>query len=186
MLRFLLRVQEQDIARTRRWIDEPEREAAAERHGEEQDAARRWPDGDWILSPRASPGARIWLPVGYCWDLRSGMITVARDQAVEALTHGGVQACRPVGGDQQVAVVAPGEALAPVTPVVIPSRPVDQPGPVAGFVAGQRCDRYPSARAAADSHHRSPTALGPGLRLRRRHGEAGFVLEDQPGSTGRR
>lgn len=40
-----------------------------------------------------------------------------------------------VGGGQQVAVVAPGEALAAVAPAVVPAGPVDQPGPVAGPVA---------------------------------------------------
>jgi hypothetical protein len=91
-----------------------------------------------------------------------------------------------VGGDQQVSVVAPGEAFAPVTVAVVPAGPVDQPGSVAGFVAGRRGDRFTSARAAADPHHRGPAALGSGLGMRRRHGEAGFVLEDQPGSTSRR
>jgi hypothetical protein len=43
-----------------------------------------------------------------------------------------------LGDDQQVAVVAPGETLAPVPAAVVPAGPVDQSRPVAGFVAGQR------------------------------------------------
>lgn len=64
-----------------------------------------------------------------------------------------------VGGDQQVPVVAPGEAFAAVASAVVPAWPVDQPGPVAGFVAGQRRDGYASAGTATDTHHRGPAAL---------------------------
>jgi hypothetical protein len=69
---------------------------------------------------------------------------------------------------------------------VVPARPVDQPWAVARSVAGQRRDRDASAGTAAETNHRGPAALRPGLRLRRRHGESGFVLEDEPGSTRRR
>lgn len=64
-----------------------------------------------------------------------------------------------VGGDQQVTVAAPGEALASVAAAVVPAWSVDQPGSVAGFVAGQRGDGYPSAGTAVGPHHRGPPAL---------------------------
>src|SRR5690606_2843600 len=83
----------------------------------------------------------------------------------------------PVCGDQWGAVVAPGAAFASVAVAVIAAWPVDQPGPVTEFVGGQGCDGDASAGTAADPHHRGSATLGPGLGLRRRHGEAGFVLE---------
>jgi hypothetical protein len=54
-----------------------------------------------------------------------------------------------VCGDQQVPVVAPGEAFASVATAVVVAGPVGQPGPVAGFVAGQGGDGDASAGAAA-------------------------------------
>ncbi len=90
------------------------------------------------------------------------------------------------GGDQQVPVVAPGEAFAPIPAVVVLARPVDQPGALARFVAGQGGDGDASAGAATHLHHRSVPASAPGPGLRRRHGEAGFVPEDRPCPTSRR
>lgn len=63
------------------------------------------------------------------------------------------------GGDEQVAVVAPGEALVAVAVAVVAAGPVDQPESVAGFSAGQRGDGDASAGAAADAHHRGAASL---------------------------
>ncbi|GAB1818422.1 hypothetical protein HerbRD11066_15860 [Herbidospora sp. RD11066] len=61
--------------------------------------------------------------------------------------------------DQQVPVVAPGEALAPIATAVVMAGPVDELGAATGFVAARRGDGDPSAGAAADLHHRGPAAL---------------------------
>ena len=85
-----------------------------------------------------------------------------------------------VGGDEQVAVVGPGEALASVASAVIAAGRVNQPGPLARFVAGQCGDRDATAGASTDPDHGGLPASGPGAGNRRRHREAGLVLEDDP------
>jgi hypothetical protein len=90
-----------------------------------------------------------------------------------------------VRGDDQVAVVASGEALTPVRSL-IRGRPVDQPGSLAQLVAGQGSDRQASSRPAAYPDDRGVPAARPGSGGRRRHREPGFVLEDEPGPERRR
>ncbi|GAA3718071.1 DUF6233 domain-containing protein [Streptomyces tremellae] len=102
MLRFLLRVQERDLARTRRWLDEAERAAAAEQRREEQAAARRPPAGDWLLDSRHRPQL---LHQGWCWELAAGMQPITRAQALEALTAGGVEPCPACHPDAELGVL---------------------------------------------------------------------------------
>lgn len=68
-----------------------------------------------------------------------------------------------VGGDEEVAVLGPGEALAAAALVVgMPSGPVDEAGAFAGFVAAQGCDGEASLGTAADPDDRSGSASAPG------------------------
>ncbi|MCA1217074.1 DUF6233 domain-containing protein [Streptomyces sp. 8L] len=89
-LHFLLRVQERDLARTRRWIEDEEQAVAAQDRRRAKEEARRPPAGEWLLDHRRRPPL---LHQGYCWELTAGMRPVTRAQALEALTVGGVQPC---------------------------------------------------------------------------------------------
>lgn len=84
-----------------------------------------------------------------------------------------------MGGLDQVTVVLPGEALASAEPGVR-TGPVDQPGASAGFIAGQGGAGKPSAGASPHAYDWSVAAAGPSADGRRRHREAGLVLEDEP------
>ncbi|MEU3184226.1 DUF6233 domain-containing protein [Streptomyces sp. NPDC006923] len=88
-LLFLLRVQEQDVERTRRWI-------AAEEGRSAEVAARRPPPPppNWLLERGISAGRTpIAVHLGNC-RMHGGVITaLTRQQAVEALTVGGVRPC---------------------------------------------------------------------------------------------
>jgi len=91
-----------------------------------------------------------------------------------------------VGGDEQIAVAGPGNALESVAPAVVMTRPVDQPRALVRLGAGQRGDRYPAAGTTADPDHRCAAAAGLGAGDRRRQREAGLVLEEDPGTERRR
>ncbi|MFF2522457.1 DUF6233 domain-containing protein [Streptomyces liangshanensis] len=88
-LRFLLRVQEQDVARTRLWIAEEEGRAA-------EVAARRPPAArpEWVLE-RGISQHRTPLAVhaGDCGMRGMSTVPLTRAQAVEALTVRGVRPC---------------------------------------------------------------------------------------------
>lgn len=96
------------------------------------------------LSARRVAGGRRSASRGYaqlpsaCGILDVEVLPDQQDPAAELLT----------GGGQQAPAVAPGEAPASVAPVVVPARPVDQPGPVATLETGERDSAHPSARPA--------------------------------------
>jgi hypothetical protein len=90
MLRFLERVQERDLDRTRQWIaDEEERQRGLE---------RRPPAPDWLLEVglnRDSPPVQV--HVGGCWNAGKRTRGIDRGEALRALADGvkACGACRP-------------------------------------------------------------------------------------------
>jgi hypothetical protein len=89
LLRFLERVQERDLARTRRWIADEEAREAERRVGE----ARRLPAPDWLIElglNRDSPAVQV--HVGDCWNAGKRTRGIRRDEALRALADG-VKAC---------------------------------------------------------------------------------------------
>ncbi|MFI6489543.1 DUF6233 domain-containing protein [Streptomyces sp. NPDC050564] len=89
LLRFLERVQEQDLARTRRWI-----EAEKQREDERQRGIEaRPPAPDWLIEQGLSGRDPVYVHVGGCWNSGTRSRGVERHQAVRALTEGGVPAC---------------------------------------------------------------------------------------------
>lgn len=106
MLRFLERVQLQQLAQTRRWIERAEERAgerAGKRAGERADEAAAGtapeagsPSPEWTLDG----GKRAFRAVHQdprCFAVRSTLGAVAqaisREQAIDALTRGGLTAC---------------------------------------------------------------------------------------------
>ena len=89
LLRFLERVQERDLARTRRWIaDEERREAERQRGVQARPPAPKWLL-DMGLNPQAPP---LYVHVGDCWNAGKRSRAISRDQARRALANG-VKAC---------------------------------------------------------------------------------------------
>jgi hypothetical protein len=90
LLRFLERVQERDLARTRQWIANEERREAERRRGRKA----RPPAPEWLievgLNPQAPP---VFVHVGDCWMAGKRSRAVSREQARRALADG-VRACR--------------------------------------------------------------------------------------------
>lgn len=88
-LRFLERVQLQDLARTRQWIADEGRRETERQHGEQA----RPPQPDWLLEQglnRDSPA--VYVHVGGCWNAGKRSRGVPRDVALRALAEG-VPAC---------------------------------------------------------------------------------------------
>lgn len=89
LLRFLERVQERDLERTRRWIAEEERRQAERRHGEQA----RPPAPDWLLELGLNRDAvPVYVHDGSCWNAGKRSRGVGRDAALRALADG-VPAC---------------------------------------------------------------------------------------------
>ncbi|MFC9602527.1 DUF6233 domain-containing protein [Streptomyces niveus] len=97
-LHFLRHVQERDLARTDRWIAIWEQRAA-------QHARRRppAPPPDWALErgQRAKPKA---IHTSQCWN-SFFMQGITREQAIEALTRGGVPPCARCEPDKELGVL---------------------------------------------------------------------------------
>lgn len=88
-LRFLERVQERDLARTRRWIADEERREAERRQGE----TARPPEPDWLLEQGLSKHSLpVYVHAGGCWNAGKRSDGVSREGAVRALAEG-VTAC---------------------------------------------------------------------------------------------
>ncbi|MFE5407009.1 DUF6233 domain-containing protein [Streptomyces sp. NPDC056580] len=89
VLRFLERVQERDLERTRRWIADEERRQVEQRQGEQA----RPPAPDWFLelglNQDSSP---VYVHAGGCWNVAERSRGVPRDAALRALADG-VTAC---------------------------------------------------------------------------------------------
>jgi hypothetical protein len=92
-LRFLERVQERDLARTRRWIAQEEQREAERRHR----LAARPPAPDWLIERGLSQHNAVYVHVGGCWNAGSRSKGVERDQALRALAEGvgACPQCRP-------------------------------------------------------------------------------------------
>ncbi|MCX5253665.1 DUF6233 domain-containing protein [Streptomyces canus] len=89
MLRFLERVQERDLDRTRQWIADEEKREADRQRGLE----RRPPAPDWLLEVglnRDSPPVQV--HVGGCWNSGKRTRGIDRGEALRALADG-VKAC---------------------------------------------------------------------------------------------
>lgn len=90
MLRFLERVQERDLARTRRWIQNVQQLIA-------EQARRRPPPPppDWAV--QYGVGGRAIGPAmvhtAQCWTPGASMEGINRTQAIDALTRDGVPPC---------------------------------------------------------------------------------------------
>lgn len=94
LLRFLERVQQQDLDRTRRWIADEERRETERRRGEE----RRPPAPDWLIEQGLNrDAAPVYVHVGGCHMVGKRSKGIVRDQAVRALTDGVTPCphCRP-------------------------------------------------------------------------------------------
>ena len=89
LLRFLERVQERDLARTRRWIADEERREGERQHG----LQARPPAPEWLielgLNRHAAP---VYVHAGDCWNAGKRSRPISRDQARRALADG-VKAC---------------------------------------------------------------------------------------------
>ncbi|MFH8792222.1 DUF6233 domain-containing protein [Streptomyces sp. NPDC017941] len=86
-LRFLERVQERDLARTRKWIADEERDGAEQARGR----ARRPPPPDWLIEG-TTERPPIYVHVGDCPTAGKHTRAVSGDEARRALA-GGVDAC---------------------------------------------------------------------------------------------
>ncbi|WP_307021150.1 DUF6233 domain-containing protein [Streptomyces canus] len=94
LLRFLERVQERDLACTRRWIVEEERREAERRRGVEA----RPPVPSWLIEQSIGHHAPpVYVHAGDCHMAGKRSKGVARDAALRALTDGIVACphCRP-------------------------------------------------------------------------------------------
>ncbi|WP_338775282.1 DUF6233 domain-containing protein [Streptomyces sp. DG1A-41] len=93
LLRFLERVQEGDLARTRKWIADEERREAERRVGE----ARRPPAPEWLIERGLERNNIVAVHTGECWDPGKRARPATRAQAVEALRHQvpACSKCRP-------------------------------------------------------------------------------------------
>ncbi|MFF5703373.1 DUF6233 domain-containing protein [Streptomyces sp. NPDC012794] len=87
-LRFLERVQVQDLARTRDWIAAEERLQEAEAHRQPPP-----PPPDWLIEHGIGAGRPpVRVHLGGCWDTRTRCKPADQDTARRALAEG-VEAC---------------------------------------------------------------------------------------------
>ncbi|MFI7021048.1 DUF6233 domain-containing protein [Streptomyces sp. NPDC050164] len=93
LLRFLERVQERDLARTRRWIADEERREVERCVGE----ARRPPALEWLIERGLDRNNIVAVHTGECWDPGKRVRPATRAQAIEALRHKvpACSKCRP-------------------------------------------------------------------------------------------
>ncbi|WP_225882267.1 DUF6233 domain-containing protein [Streptomyces aureocirculatus] len=98
-LRFLERVQERDLARSRRWIADEERRATERARGR----ARRPRAPDWLIEGAAGRPP-IYVHVGDCPTAGKHRRAASRDEARRALA-GGVEACPHCRPDTELGVL---------------------------------------------------------------------------------
>ncbi|MEU1106638.1 DUF6233 domain-containing protein [Streptomyces tibetensis] len=100
LLRFLERVQERDLVRTRRWIADEERREAERRVGEE----RRPPAPEWLIERGLDRKNTVAVHTGECWDPGKRARPATRAQAIEALRQR-VPACSKCRPDTALGIV---------------------------------------------------------------------------------
>ncbi|MEU9333165.1 DUF6233 domain-containing protein [Streptomyces sp. NPDC048290] len=101
LLRFLLRVQERDLARTRRWIADEERREAEEQRG----AAARPEPPDWLLEHGINRAAApVAVHAGACHMAGPRSKGVPVDVARRALAEG-VPACTHCRPDTELGIM---------------------------------------------------------------------------------
>ncbi|MER8226486.1 DUF6233 domain-containing protein [Streptomyces sp. NPDC094143] len=100
LLRFLERVQERDLSRTRGWIADGERRQAGRRVG----AARRPPAPAFLIERGLDRRNIVALHTGECWDPAKRAKPAIREQAVEALRQQ-VPACTKCGPNTALGIV---------------------------------------------------------------------------------
>lgn len=97
VLRFLERVQERDLARTRTWIAAEEQREAERIRGEQA----RPPAPDWLIEQGLNGRAAVYVHVGGCHMAGKRSRGVERDQALRAVTEG-VDACPHCRPDREL------------------------------------------------------------------------------------
>lgn len=100
LLRFLERVQERDLARTRGWITDEERSEAERIRGEQA----RPPAPDWLIEQGLGGRTAVYVHIGGCWSGRKRTEGITRDQARQALADG-VDACPHCRPDTELGVL---------------------------------------------------------------------------------
>lgn len=101
LLRFLERVQERDLARTRWWIDREERRLA-------EVAARQPPPPppDWVVEQGIGVGRRtVAVHQGWCTMAGSRTKAIPRDQALRLLGEDNRLACQHCRPDTELGVL---------------------------------------------------------------------------------
>lgn len=99
MLRFLERVQQQDLDRTRRWIAAEERRQTERQQGQQ----RRPPEPDWLIDHSLGGRHPLAVHVGGCHMAGKHARGVARNQAMRALADG-VPACTHCRPDTELGI----------------------------------------------------------------------------------
>ncbi|MEV0114663.1 DUF6233 domain-containing protein [Streptomyces sp. NPDC050844] len=91
LLRFLERVQERDLARTRKWIADEERREAERIRGEQA----RPPAPNWFIELGIGQGSPVYVHEGHCGMAPQSprLKGITREQAREALHHRQVPGC---------------------------------------------------------------------------------------------
>lgn len=100
MLRFLERVQEWDLDRTRRWIAQEEQREYERQRG----LAARPPAPDWLIERGRPQRNAVYVHVGGCWNAGSRSKGVERDQALQALAEG-IDACPQCRPDIELGIL---------------------------------------------------------------------------------
>lgn len=99
LLRFLERVQQQDLARTREWIAQEERRQAERERGQQ----RRPPAPDWLIEQGLNGGIPVYVHAGGCHMAGKRSRGVTREQARYALAQG-VDACTHCRADTELGI----------------------------------------------------------------------------------
>lgn len=102
LLRFLERVQERDLARTRRWIADEERRQAEHQRGIEA----RPPKLEWLIERGLNRNNLVAVHRGDCWDPGKRAVGASRAQAIEALRQQ-VRACTKCRPDTELGFLDP-------------------------------------------------------------------------------
>lgn len=99
-LRFLERVQERDLARTRQWIAQEERRQVEVERGQQ----RKPPAPDWTIEQGLNGGHPVYVHAGDCHMAGKRSRGATREQAMQALAEG-VDACTHCRPDTELGVL---------------------------------------------------------------------------------